>query len=89
MAMAPLDVRGNLERVQAAIVAACKRANRSPDEVLLIAVSKTVEVERIRLAIAAGLAAGLGESGKVFRRRRGIDHGRECSGVWRDDERPD
>ena len=31
-------------------------------------------------------AAGLGESGKVLRRRRGIDHGRECSGVWRDDD---
>jgi PLP dependent protein len=59
--MAPLDVRGNLDRVQAAIAAACKRAKRSPDGVLLIAVSKTVEVERIRQAIAAGVPA-LGEN---------------------------
>jgi pyridoxal phosphate enzyme (YggS family) len=61
MVMTPLDVRGNLDRVQAAIAAACKRAKRSPDEVLLIAVSKTVEVERIRQAIAAGVPA-LGEN---------------------------
>jgi PLP dependent protein len=61
MVMTPLDVRGNLDRVQAAIAAACTRAKRSPDEVLLIAVSKTVEVERIRQAIAAGVPA-LGEN---------------------------
>lgn len=61
MGMAPLDVRGNLERVQAAIATACKRAKRSPDAVLLIAVSKTVDVERIRQAIAAGVPA-LGEN---------------------------
>jgi pyridoxal phosphate enzyme (YggS family) len=55
------DIRANLERVQAAIVLACARARRSPADVLLIAVSKTVEVERIKLAIAAGVAA-LGEN---------------------------
>jgi PLP dependent protein len=55
------EIRGNLERVQAAIARACARAGRSPDDVLLIAVSKTVEVERITLAIAAGVAA-LGEN---------------------------
>ncbi len=59
--MAELDIRGNLARVRAAIVEACARARRSPDEVLLIAVSKTVEVERIRQAIAAGVTA-LGEN---------------------------
>jgi PLP dependent protein len=61
MVMAALDVRSNLERVQVAIAAACTRAKRSPDAVLLIAVSKTVDVERIRQAIAAGVPA-LGEN---------------------------
>jgi PLP dependent protein len=56
-----LDMRANLGRVQEAVARACARAGRSPDHVLLIAVSKTVDVERVRLAIAAGVAA-LGEN---------------------------
>src|SRR5881409_1477730 len=59
--MAEQDIRGNLERVLEAIAQACARAGRSPADVLLIAVSKTVEIERIRLAIAAGVPA-LGEN---------------------------
>jgi pyridoxal phosphate enzyme (YggS family) len=59
--MATLDIRANLEHVQAAIAAACRRAGRSPDGVLLIGVSKTVEIERIRAAIQAGVPA-LGEN---------------------------
>jgi PLP dependent protein len=55
------DVQENLRQVQAAIARACRGAGRSPDEVLLIGVSKTVDLERIRLAVAAGLAA-LGEN---------------------------
>jgi len=54
-------IRDNLQRVQAVIAGACARAGRKPDEVLLIAVSKTVEIERIRLSVAAGVAA-LGEN---------------------------
>ena len=59
--MAQSDIRTNLERLQAAINGACQRAGRSPGEVLLIAVSKTVEAERIQQAIAAGVPA-LGEN---------------------------
>jgi len=55
------EIRANLERVQAAIANACRRAGRSPDDVLLIAVSKTVEADRIRQGIAAGVRA-LGEN---------------------------
>jgi len=55
------DIRRNLARVQEAIAASCARAGRSPDGVLLIAVSKTMDVERVRLAIEAGVAA-LGEN---------------------------
>jgi pyridoxal phosphate enzyme (YggS family) len=56
-----LDIRANLGRVQEAVARACARAGRSPDHVLLIAVSKTVEAERVRMAVAAGVAA-LGEN---------------------------
>jgi Predicted enzyme with a TIM-barrel fold len=43
------------------VARACERAGRKPDDVLLIAVSKTVEIERIRLAVTAGVQA-LGEN---------------------------
>ena len=56
-----LDIRQNVEWVQAAIERACRRCGRDPREVLLIAVSKTVDLERIRLAVEAGVPA-LGEN---------------------------
>ena len=56
-----LDIRANLGRVQEAVARACARAGRSPDHVLVIAVSKTMDAERIRQAVAAGVAA-LGEN---------------------------
>ncbi|HXJ80989.1 MAG TPA: YggS family pyridoxal phosphate-dependent enzyme [Candidatus Methylomirabilis sp.] len=59
--MTEQEIRANLERVQGVIAQACARVGRPAADVLLIAVSKTVEVERIQLAIAAGVAA-LGEN---------------------------
>jgi pyridoxal phosphate enzyme (YggS family) len=47
--------------VLARIAAACERAGRAPAEVTLVAVSKTVEPERLRDAVAAGLTL-LGEN---------------------------
>ena len=55
------NIRANLEAVHERVVRACERAGRKPNDVLLIAVSKTVEVERIRLAVAAGVQS-LGEN---------------------------
>ena len=55
------DVKGNLERVRERVARAAERAGRRPGDVLLIGVSKTVDVERIRQALAAGLSA-LGEN---------------------------
>lgn len=55
------DIRANVERVRERIARAAERAGRRADDVLLIAVSKTVEVERIRRAVAAGVPA-LGEN---------------------------
>lgn len=55
------DIHANLEAVHERVARACERAGRKPDDVLLIAVSKTVEIERIRLAVTAGVQA-LGEN---------------------------
>jgi PLP dependent protein len=59
--MTETDIRANLIAVQERIVGAARRAGRAPDDVLLVAVSKTVDVERVRSAIAAGVPA-LGEN---------------------------
>ena len=55
------DIRDNVERVRERIARAAARAGRRPEDVLLIGVSKTVDVERIRAALAAGVRA-LGEN---------------------------
>ena len=55
------DIRANLERVRERIARAAARSGRSADDVLIVGVSKTVDVGRIREAIAAGLGA-LGEN---------------------------
>jgi pyridoxal phosphate enzyme (YggS family) len=44
----------NLEEVRATIAAACRKVCRDPAEVRLVAVSKTVDVERVRQALSAG-----------------------------------
>jgi len=44
----------NLQEVRAAIAAACHKAGRDPGSVRLVAVSKTVDLERIRAAMDAG-----------------------------------
>jgi pyridoxal phosphate enzyme (YggS family) len=49
------------DHVLARIAAACRRAGRDPDAVTLVAVSKTVEADRLRAAVAAGLTV-LGEN---------------------------
>jgi pyridoxal phosphate enzyme (YggS family) len=49
------------ERILERIAAACHRVGRSPDDIELVAVSKTVAAERLRAAVAAGLTT-LGEN---------------------------
>jgi pyridoxal phosphate enzyme (YggS family) len=65
------DIAANVERVRERIARAAERAGRRPADVLLIGVSKTVEVERIRAAVAAGVTA-LGEN-RVQEARAKID----------------
>jgi hypothetical protein len=59
--MVETEIRANLAAVQERIADAARRAGRREDAVLLVAVSKTVDVERLRVAIAAGVPA-LGEN---------------------------
>jgi pyridoxal phosphate enzyme (YggS family) len=55
------EIRENLERVRERIARAAERAGRRGADVLLIGVSKTVDVARIGRALTAGLPA-LGEN---------------------------
>jgi pyridoxal phosphate enzyme (YggS family) len=59
--MTETDIRANLVTVQERIAGAARRAGRSPEAVLLVAVSKTVDVEHVRSAISVGVPA-LGEN---------------------------
>lgn len=49
------DLATNVARVRARIAEAARRAGRRPEDVLLVAVTKTVGPERIREAVALGL----------------------------------
>jgi hypothetical protein len=59
--MTAIDVRANLAAVRERIAEAARRAGRREDAVLLVAVSKTVDVDGVQAAIAAGVPA-LGEN---------------------------
>lgn len=49
------DIARNVEQVREGIARACARAGRNPEEIILVAVSKTVDIARIEQAIAAGI----------------------------------
>jgi hypothetical protein len=53
--MRDASLAANLQAVRARIAAAAQRAGRAPDEVTLVAVSKTVPAERVAAAYALGL----------------------------------
>ena len=56
-----MSVPENLARVKEQIADAAIRSNRSPESVKLVGVTKTVEIERIKEAVSAGLQI-LGEN---------------------------
>jgi pyridoxal phosphate enzyme (YggS family) len=56
-----MSVQENLEVVRERIAQACLRAGRDPDEITLVAVTKTVGPDRIQEAVDAGVAV-LGEN---------------------------
>jgi len=49
------SIQNAIREVEDKISAACKRAGRNPEEVTLIAVSKTMPVEAIREAMECGI----------------------------------
>jgi pyridoxal phosphate enzyme (YggS family) len=51
-----VDISENISRVYERIAAACRRVDRPPGDVRLVAVSKTVDPERIRQAHIAGVS---------------------------------
>jgi pyridoxal phosphate enzyme (YggS family) len=53
--LTPVDIKSNLEAVQRRIFQACKRAQRSPQEITLVAVTKTVGPEIIEAAFNQGI----------------------------------
>ncbi len=55
------EIADNIQRIHQRIDAAAQRAGRRPDDVALIAVTKTVEPERVEQVLAEGLTM-LGES---------------------------
>jgi PLP dependent protein len=48
------DIAQNLERVRAEVAKAAQKCGRSPEEIQLVAVSKTHEAEKVRVAFDAG-----------------------------------
>ncbi len=56
-----MSIQQNIEEIQSRIEAAAERSGRKGEDILLLAVSKTVDLERIRQAVDAGLTS-LGEN---------------------------
>jgi pyridoxal phosphate enzyme (YggS family) len=52
---AATDIKANIEQVKARIDRACQRAGRSPEEVILVAVTKTVDPSAIATAFELGI----------------------------------
>ena len=50
-----MGIKENVERIKERIKIACEKANRNPDEVLLLAASKTRAPEEIKEAFLAGI----------------------------------
>jgi len=49
------EIKANLEAVQRRIIAACRRSKRAPDEVTLIAVTKSVNLSDLEAAFNLGI----------------------------------
>lgn len=56
-----MSIKENLENINAKITAAAEKSGRKRDDILLLAVSKTVDVPRIKEAVALGIVE-LGEN---------------------------
>ncbi len=61
MAVTRNKIAKNLETINGNIATACKRARRSPEEIRIVAVTKSVDVETIKNLVSAGVT-DIGES---------------------------
>ena len=50
-----MDIEENVQEIHKRIAQACERSNRSPAEITLIAVTKTIDTQAIRAAYACGI----------------------------------
>ena len=68
-----MPVSAKIAEIRRRIAAAAARVNRKPEEIMLMAVSKTVEPERIRQAYAAGI--------RVFGENRVQEFAEKCEAL--------
>jgi pyridoxal phosphate enzyme (YggS family) len=68
-----MPVSANIAEIRGRIAAAAARVNRKPEAIMLMAVSKTVEPERIRQAYAAGI--------RVFGENRVQEFAEKCEAL--------
>lgn len=61
------------QRLRAELDEACKKAGRNPKDVLLLAVSKTVDVDQVKLALEAGATAfGENRPDELLRKKQAL-----------------
>ncbi len=74
MAVASGKLKENLKRISDNVAEACARAKRSPDEVSIVAVTKSTDVETIKNLIGLGLTdIGENRAAQLLRRAEEID----------------
>ncbi|MFW6133577.1 MAG: hypothetical protein ACOC8F_06735, partial [Planctomycetota bacterium] len=75
------QISDNLARIRENIANACEKANRRPEEVSIVAVTKQVDIATIRGVLEAGLSElGENRASQLARRADEIDAHRRC---WR------
>lgn len=75
------EIASNIRKVKEAISRAAAKANRNLDEIKLIAVSKTVDTDRIKEAIDAGLAI-FGENRIQEAKKKKTSCPHQFNGIW-------
>ena len=50
-----MDIEANIQEIQRCITQACERSHRSPSEITLVAVTKTIDAQAIRAAFDCGI----------------------------------
>jgi|TARA_Y100000294_G_scaffold159547_1_gene162560 hypothetical protein len=75
------DIASNIKSVKEAVMQAADKAGRNYDEIKLIAISKTVEINRIKEAVDAGLTI-FGENRVQEAQKKKSNYLHPLSGTW-------